>query len=44
MPRFLIDLNLPRYFSLWHGPDFVHQAELGDEWTDMQMRLKTVRE
>ena len=37
MPRFLIDLNLPRYFSIWHGPDFVHQSELGDQWTDTQI-------
>jgi predicted nuclease of predicted toxin-antitoxin system len=34
MPRFLIDVNLPYYFSLWNGESFVHQLDLGDEWTD----------
>jgi predicted nuclease of predicted toxin-antitoxin system len=37
MPRFLIDVNLPYYFSLWHGESFVHQHDLGDEWTDEQI-------
>src|ERR1017187_9479776 len=32
--RFLIDVNLPYYFSLWHGEGFVHQRDIDDEWTD----------
>lgn len=34
MPRYLIDVNLPYYFSLWKGGEFIHQKDLGDEWTD----------
>ena len=34
MPRFLIDVNLPYYFSLWHGEAFTHQLDINDEWTD----------
>jgi predicted nuclease of predicted toxin-antitoxin system len=37
MPRFLIDANLPYYFSLWHGDDFIHQFALGDEWSDQDI-------
>jgi predicted nuclease of predicted toxin-antitoxin system len=28
MPRYLIDANLPRWFSQWNSPDYVHQHEL----------------
>jgi predicted nuclease of predicted toxin-antitoxin system len=34
MLKFLIDVNLPYYFSLWHGEEFVHQRDIDDEWTD----------
>lgn len=34
MPRFLIDVNLPYYFSLWKGDDFIHQRDINDEWDD----------
>jgi hypothetical protein len=27
--RFLIDVNLPRDFAFWNGPDFIHQSDLG---------------
>jgi predicted nuclease of predicted toxin-antitoxin system len=37
MSRFLIDVNLPYYFSLWRGDSFVHQFDLGDEWTDNEI-------
>ena len=37
MPRFLIDVNLPYYFHLWHGEDFIHQRDLGDDWSDDQI-------
>jgi predicted nuclease of predicted toxin-antitoxin system len=37
MPRFLIDVNLPYYFSLWHGEDFIHQRDIDDEWTDEEI-------
>ena len=34
MPKYLIDVNLPYYFSLWNTPDFVHQKDINDEWSD----------
>lgn len=34
MPDFLVDANLPYYFSLWKGERFVHQSDLGDSWSD----------
>ncbi|MCU0444791.1 MAG: DUF5615 family PIN-like protein [Microscillaceae bacterium] len=37
MPKFLIDVNLPYYFSLWNNNDFVHQKDISDEWTDEQI-------
>lgn len=32
--RFLIDVNLPRFFSIWNSTDYIHQVDLGDEWPD----------
>lgn len=37
MPKFLIDVNLPYYFSLWKGEEFIHQKDIGDTWTDEQI-------
>jgi predicted nuclease of predicted toxin-antitoxin system len=37
MLRFLIDVNLPYYFSLWHGEAFIHQRDIDDEWTDVEI-------
>lgn len=37
MPRFLIDANLPYRFGLWHGPDFVHLHDLGEDWPDQKV-------
>jgi len=34
MIRYLIDANLPYYFSLWEGKEFVHQTDLGADWSD----------
>jgi predicted nuclease of predicted toxin-antitoxin system len=39
MAKYLIDVNLPYYFSLWHGPDYVHVRDLDDEWPDAQVWL-----
>lgn len=33
-PKYLIDVNLPYYFSLWKGDEFIHQTDLGDTWSD----------
>ena len=37
MPRFLVDFNLPYYFSLWNDDDYIHQADIDDTWTDKQI-------
>ncbi len=37
MPKYLIDVNLPRCFSLWSSEDFIHQVDINDEWTDKQI-------
>ncbi|MDB5207068.1 MAG: hypothetical protein JWR72_2143 [Flavisolibacter sp.] len=34
MPVYLVDVNLPYYFSLWHTADFVFVRDLNDEWKD----------
>lgn len=37
MADFLIDVNLPYYFSLWNNDLYVHQKDINDEWTDEQI-------
>lgn len=37
MPRYLIDVNLPYYFSLWRGSDYIHQRDIDDEWVDTRV-------
>ncbi len=37
MKKYLIDVNLPYYFSLWNKEEFVHQKDINDEWTDEQI-------
>ena len=34
---FLIDVNLPRFFSLWKANEYLHQYELCDEWSDSEI-------
>lgn len=34
MPVYLIDVNLPYYFSLWNNEDFVFVRDINDEWKD----------
>ena len=34
---FLIDVNLPYYFSLWNSDEFIHVKDLNDEWSDEQI-------
>ncbi|MGI8951902.1 MAG: DUF5615 family PIN-like protein [Chitinophagaceae bacterium] len=34
MSKYLIDVNLPYYFSLWNSEEFIHQKNINDEWTD----------
>ena len=37
MAKFLVDVNLPYYFSLWNNSDFIHQKDINDAWTDDQI-------
>lgn len=37
MYSFLIDANLPYYFSIWNNESYIHQNDLGDTWTDEQI-------
>lgn len=37
MAVYLIDVNLPYYFSLWNNPDYIHQKDINDAWTDEQI-------
>jgi predicted nuclease of predicted toxin-antitoxin system len=37
MPKFLIDVNLPYFLSLWKSDIFIHQKDIDDEWTDEQI-------
>jgi predicted nuclease of predicted toxin-antitoxin system len=34
MPRYLIDTNLPYYFSLWNNQDYIHQNDINPLWPD----------
>lgn len=35
--KYVIDANLPYYFSLWNNPMYIHVRDLDDEWTDEQI-------
>lgn len=37
MAKFLIDVNLPYYFSIWNSDEYIHQKDIDDEWTDEQI-------
>jgi predicted nuclease of predicted toxin-antitoxin system len=37
MGNFLIDVNLPYYFSIWDSPEYLHQIDIDDTWTDSQI-------
>jgi predicted nuclease of predicted toxin-antitoxin system len=37
MAKYLIDANLPYYFSLWASDDYIHVKDIDDEWTDSQI-------
>jgi len=34
MPKYLIDINLPYYFSLWNTDEYVHQRDLDAKASD----------
>ena len=33
-PAYLIDVNLPYYFSLWNTPDYIHQIDINPKAKD----------
>jgi len=33
-PKYLVDANLPYYFSLWNTPEFIHVKDINDSWSD----------
>ncbi len=37
MPAYLIDANLPYYFSFWRTDEYVHRKDIDDEWSDRQV-------
>ena len=37
MARYLIDANLPRWFSLWSGRDYAFVHDIGSTWTDTEI-------
>ncbi len=37
MAKYLVDANLPYYFSLWNNQDFIHVKDLNDSWSDEQI-------
>ena len=37
MARYLIDVNLPYYFSVWRSDEYLHLRDVGDDWTDRKV-------
>lgn len=37
MPKYLLDVNLPKYFGPWQPPDFVHVVDLDRKWHDTKI-------
>lgn len=37
VPAYLIDANLPYYFSLWHNEQYVHQLDLRNDAEDYEI-------
>lgn len=35
--KYLVDANLPYYFSLWKTNEYVHVFDLNDSWTDNEI-------
>lgn len=39
MAKYLVDVNLPYYFSLWNSSDYIHQKDINDEASDEEIWL-----
>jgi predicted nuclease of predicted toxin-antitoxin system len=35
--KYLLDVNLPRYFSLWASDEYQHVVDINDELTDSEI-------
>lgn len=35
--RYIVDANLPYYFSTWNNENFIHVKDIDDEWTDEEI-------
>lgn len=35
MAKYLVDSNLPYYFSIWNTPDYIHQNDIDSSATDI---------
>jgi predicted nuclease of predicted toxin-antitoxin system len=35
--KYLIDANLPYYFSLWRGPTYLHLKDVNDSMSDEEL-------
>jgi predicted nuclease of predicted toxin-antitoxin system len=44
MASYVVDVNLPYYFSLWNGPEYVHLRDIDEEWSDDQLWAFAKRE
>ncbi len=44
MKKYLIDVNLLRYFSLWAGEEYEHVVNINDELTDSEIWLYAKRQ
>jgi len=37
MRQFLIDANLPYYFSIWHGANYTYVQDIEPSWSDSEI-------
>lgn len=37
MKKYLIDVNLPYYFSIWNNENYIHQRDINPKWKDKQI-------
>jgi predicted nuclease of predicted toxin-antitoxin system len=37
MSKYLIDVNLPFYFSLWNNEDYIYQRNINPKWNDSKI-------
>jgi predicted nuclease of predicted toxin-antitoxin system len=37
MPRYLVDVNLPRFFGQWNSSEYIHQLEIEATMPDQQI-------